>query len=173
MSEAPIPDPQAAARARLRSLAEQGIIPPSELDQRIAALAGGGAGAALTPPGYAVDDRLQIVAGWSRERRTGRWTMPPFLRVQAAGSNVRLDCRQAVAAAPMIDLEIAAGIAKVSLIMPAGWAVNADRLTKQLGTISVRAPDRPAPGCPLIWVHGSVGIGSFRARVRPARARSR
>lgn len=171
MSEAPIPDPQAEARAQLRSLAEQGIIPPSELDQRLAALAAGGAVAAVVPPGYAVHDRLQIVAGWSSERRTGRWTIPPFLRVQAAASNVRLDCREATAAAPLIDLEIGGGIAKVSLIVPDGWAVSADRLAKQLGTVSVRVPDRPAPGCPLIWVHGSVGIGTFRARVRSPRGR--
>jgi hypothetical protein len=163
---------RAQARAQLRSLAEQGAFPAAELDQRLAELdrVGSSGLATMTAlPGYSAQDRLRLVAGMSAERRRGAWTVPPYLFIQAAASNVRLDCREAVTAAVIIDVEISGGMGSVKMILPEGWAVNGDRLTKQIGTASVRVPGTPAPGCPLIVVHGALGVGSFRAVTRRSR----
>ncbi len=165
---------RAQARSHLRSLAEQGAFPPAELDRRLAELDlvnSPGVPAVVALPGYRPDDRLRLVAGMSRERRRGIWTVPPYLFVQAAGSNVRLDCREASAVTAVIDLELSGGLGTVKLILPEGWAVNTDRLARQIGTASVRVPGTPAPGCPLIVVHGALGVGNFRAVTRRSRRR--
>lgn len=169
---------RAQARAQLRSLAEQGLLGPAELDQQLAALEEID-GAVSVPmagllgaPGYRPDDRLVLVAGMSAERRRGPWTVPPFVLAHPAASNVRLDCREATAAAPVIDVEITGGMGSVVLVVPEGWAVNVDRLAKQAGSISVKAADTPSRNCPLILVHGTSGLGRFKARTR-SRSRHR
>ena len=118
----------------------------------------------LVAPGYRPDDQLMLSAGFSGEKRTGVWTVPPFLRAHALADDVRLDCRHAQTVAPVIDLEVLPGAGAVVLVLPPGWAVNTDRLTKGLGTITVKVPTVPDPGCPVFAVRGSVGIGTFKAR---------
>ena len=120
--------------------------------------------AAQSPPGYRPDDRLNLTAGFSSEKRTGHWVIPPFLRVQAGFADVKLDCRHAQAASSVIDLEIGMGASTFKLILPPGWAVNADRLNKGLGTIKVKVPSTADAGCPTIVVHGQMGVGTFVAR---------
>lgn len=119
---------------------------------------------ALVAPGYRPDDQLMLSAGFSGEKRTGVWTVPPFLRAHALMDDVRLDCRHAQAAAPVIDLEILPGAGAVLLVLPPGWAVNTDRLTRGMGTITAKVPTVPDPGCPVFAVRGSVGLGTFKAR---------
>jgi hypothetical protein len=116
------------------------------------------------PPGYHPDDRLSLSAAMSDEKRRGRWVLPPYLRVQAGLSNVKLDCRQAEAAAPVIDVEVGMGMGNVVLVLPPGWAVNADRLGKGIGTIKLKVPNVAAQGCPTLVVHGQLGAGTFVAR---------
>ena len=120
--------------------------------------------AAQSPPGYRPDDRLNLTAGFSSEKRTGHWVIPPYLRVQPGFADVKLDCRQAQAAAAVIDIEIGVGASTFKLILPPGWAVNADRLNKGLGTVKVKVPSVADEGCPTLVVHGQMGVGTFVAR---------
>lgn len=181
------------ALGRLRQAAEEGRLTPEDLDDRVArarvartvgeleyVLAGLGSGVALPrPPGVPSaaealaalasagnrrDTPLILNAGVQGEKRTGVWTVPPFVKADAGMANVRMDCRQARAAAEVIDLEVQAVAGSVVLVLPEGWAVNADGLGKGIGTVKVRVPGIPAPGCPLFIVHGSVGMGTFVAR---------
>jgi hypothetical protein len=46
------------------------------------------------------------------------------------------------------------------LVLPDGWAADADRLSK--GSKSVKVPREPAPGKPLLVIYGSLGLGSFK-----------
>ncbi|MBN9104015.1 MAG: DUF1707 domain-containing protein [Propionibacteriaceae bacterium] len=177
----------------LRQAAEEGRLTPEELDDRVArarvartagelefVLAGLRPGTALPRPagvptaaealaalasvGQRPEAPLTLNAGMSGEKRTGAWVVPPFLRADAGVANVKIDCRQARAGAEVIDLEVNAVAASVVLVLPDGWAVNVDRLGKGMGSIKVRVPGIPAPGCPLFIVHGSVGMGTFKAR---------
>jgi hypothetical protein len=120
--------------------------------------------AALASAGNRREAPLVLNAGVQGEKRTGSWLVPPFIRADAGVANVRIDCRQARAAAEVIDLEVNAVAGTVVLVLPDGWAANADGLGKGVGTIRVRVPGIPAPGCPLFIVHGSVGMGTFVAR---------
>jgi hypothetical protein len=45
--------------------------------------------------------------------------VPPYLRLQAAFSGVRLDCLDAVALAPVIDVQVAPGLARSGSGCPA------------------------------------------------------
>jgi len=160
----------AQARTRLRSLAEQGLIDPRQLDERLAALESGDQGAsslvggAVMPAGYLPDDPLVLSAGMSNEQRSGVWTIPPYLTIHAGVGNVRLNCLQAAPAAPVIQVELSGGLGSVLLVLPDGWAVNADRVVKGMGSLMLKVPNLPADGCPLFVVRGSLAVGDFRAR---------
>ena len=120
--------------------------------------------AALADLGNRPDAPLVLTAGLDGVKRTGEWLVPPFLRAQAGIETVRIDCLRARAAAEVIDLEVQAVAGTVVLVLPEGWAVNTDRLAKGIGTVRVKVPGVPAPGCPLFLVRGSLGMGTFKAR---------
>lgn len=120
--------------------------------------------APVGPPGYSPGDPLRLMAGFSSDKRQGEWEIPPYLRAQALADNVKLGCLQARHATPVIDLEVLPGGGNVVLVLPEGWAVNTDRLGKGLGSIRVRVAQQPAWGCPLFVVHGTIGLGTFKAR---------
>jgi hypothetical protein len=120
--------------------------------------------AALASVGARPEAPLVLNAGVQGEKRDGSWVVPPFLRADAGMATVRIDCLQARVAAEVIDLEVQAVAGTVVLVLPDGWAVNVDGLGKGIGTIKVKVPGVPAPGCPLFIVHGSVGMGTFKAR---------
>jgi len=159
-----------AARARLRSLAEQGLIDPATLDAQLAAVDTGDprtlalAQHGYTAAGYREDDPLVISAGWSSQRRDGAWVVPPYLDVQAKASNVRLNFLQAQAATTLIRVEVSGAMGNVKLILPAGWAVDADRLHAGMGTIRIRVSNQPAPGCPVLVLRGSLAMGNLKVR---------
>ncbi|HML51482.1 MAG TPA: hypothetical protein PKD84_08760 [Propionicimonas sp.] len=159
-----------AARARLRSLAEQGLIDPSDLDSQLAALDAGDASAlalahhGYTAAGYRDDDPMVISAGWSAQSRTGVWAVPPHLHIQAKASNVRLDFLQAQASTPVIWVEISGAMGNVKLVLPDGWAVDADRVGAGMGKVRVRVSNQPAPGCPVLVLRGSLAMGNLRVR---------
>ena len=120
--------------------------------------------AALADVGYRPEAPLSLTAVFASAKRAGHWVVPPYLRAQGVMDTVRLDCMQARAGAEVIDLEVQPGLGTIVLVLPEGWAVNADRLEKGWGTVKVKVPGMPAPGCPLFVVHGSLGMGTFKAR---------
>lgn len=120
--------------------------------------------AALARVGYRPDDPLVLNAGLSGEKRTGTWLVPPFLVARAGIETVRIDCCRAQAAGEVIDLLVEATLGTVVLVLPEGWAVNADQVVRGMGTVKVKVPGIPAPGCPLFMVRGSLGMGTFKAR---------
>lgn len=121
------------------------------------------------PPGYSREDPLRLDGGVSSEKRDGTWIVPPFVRISSGMGSVKLNCLRATAAAPLVEVEVVAGAGSVVIIVPDGWAANDDRLDKTLGSKAIKVPRQPAPGHPLLVLHGSVGMGSFK--VRPASPR--
>lgn len=117
-----------------------------------------------TSVGYSREDPLRLDGGMSSEKRTGPWTVPPFMVINQGLGSVRLNCLEATPAAELIDIVVIGGAGSVLLVLPTGWAVDADRLAKAWGTKRVRAPHEPAPGQPLLLISGSLGLGTFRVR---------
>ena len=52
----------------------------------------------------------------------------------------------------------------VKLILPEGWAVNADRLRGGMGSAKIRVASQPAPGCPVLVLRGSLTMGNLKVR---------
>jgi DUF1707 SHOCT-like domain len=123
------------------------------------------------PPraGYTREDPLRIEAGMSSEKREGVWTVPPFLRISSGMGSVKINCLQATAAAPVVEVEVIGGAGSIVIILPPGWAVDTDRLSKTMGSKTIKVPRDPSPGSPLLVFHGSIGLGSFK--IRPASRR--
>jgi hypothetical protein len=123
---------------------------------------------AQRPPtaGYSREDPLRLDGGTGTEKRGGVWTVPPFMLITQGLGSVKLNCLEATPAAQLIEIEVIGGAGSIVLVLPDGWAVDADRLSKSLGSKSVKVPREPAPGKPLLVIYGAVGLGSFK--VRPA-----
>lgn len=115
-------------------------------------------------PGWSPDDPLVISAPFDDDRRVGEWSLPPYIRVSTGLGDATLVCLEATAETRVIRIEVAGGAGDIRLILPAGWAVRADRISKGLGGVHIRVPDRPAPGAPLLELIGSVTLGSLVAR---------
>lgn len=128
---------------------------------------------AYGPPaaGYSREDPLRLNGGMSSETRQGRWTVPPFIQINPGMGSVKLNCLEASPAAPVIEIEMVAGAGSVLLVLPDGWAVDADRLYKTWGSKALKVPREPAPGRPLLVIYGTVGLGSLK--VRPANGMER
>jgi len=125
------------------------------------------------PIGYTAEDPLRLDGGVSSEKRDGAWVVPPFLRISSGVGSVKLNCLRATPAAPVIDVEVIAGAGTVVIIVPAGWAVNDDRLGKSMGTKSIKVARTPAPGQPLLVLRGSVGMGTLKVRLPSKREQRR
>ncbi len=52
----------------------------------------------------------------------------------------------------------------VKLVLPDGWAVDADRVGAGMGKVRVRVSNQPAPGCPVLVLRGSLAMGNLRVR---------
>jgi hypothetical protein len=116
-------------------------------------------------PGYSRNDPLRFDGGVSSEKRRGVWTVPPFIVISQGFGSVKLDFVEAIAAAQLIEIEVVGGAGSIALVLPDGWGVDADRVSKAWGSKSVKVPRQPAPGKPLLVLHGSLGVG--RLRIRP------
>ena len=124
------------------------------------------------PAGYTPQDQLVLDPGLGTEKREGVWTLPPFIRINQGMGTVKLNLLQARTAAPVTEIEVLGGAGTTVMVLPDGWGVNVDRLTKSWGTVSVKVPRDPAPGSPLLVVYGSMGMGTFKARPpRPSELR--
>ena len=194
-------DERLAAVSALRAAAEDGRLEPASLDARVAlvrsavsaadvAAALHGLGTARTAPNAVSDhptspsgplgrpgsrreDPLNIVGGGSTARRSGRWEVPPYVRLQAAFSSVRLDFLDAVALAPVVDVQVGPGMGSIRMWLPPGWAVDVDRLGSGIGSVKSAVPTVPDAGCPLLVLRGTVGVGSLKATGPSRRERRR
>lgn len=116
------------------------------------------------PPGYSRDDPLRLDGGTGSEKRRGVWTVPPFIMINQGLGSVKLNFLQASPAAQLIDIQVTGGAGSIVLVLPEGWAVDADRVSKAWGSKSVKVQREPAPGKPLLVLYGSLGMGSLKVR---------
>jgi hypothetical protein len=114
--------------------------------------------------GYSREDPLRLDAGMSSEKRRGVWTVPPFLVINPGLGSVKLNCLEAIPAAQLIEIAVIGGAGSILLVLPDGWGADTDRLSKSMGSRSVKVPRDPAPGKPLLIFHGSLGLGQFKVR---------
>jgi hypothetical protein len=120
-------------------------------------------------PGWDPLQPLVISGGASSEKRSGAWEVPPYLRLSGDLGSVRLDCRDAVCAVPLVDVEVSGGAGRIRIVVPEGWGVNTDRVSKGWGSVRNGAQRDASPGHPQLVLHGSAGLGSVSIRSRTPR----
>ncbi|WP_349827125.1 DUF1707 SHOCT-like domain-containing protein [Brevibacterium litoralis] len=115
-------------------------------------------------PGWSVDDPLVLRATWENERRRGRWSVPPFIRLEPVAASTEINFLEVSTDLQVIEVEILAGMGSSTVVVPEDWGVNVDRLSSSWGTVKSRVSALPAEGRPLVRVSGSVGMATFTAR---------
>ena len=88
----------------------------------------------------------------------------PFMVINQGLGAVKLNCLEATPAAELIEIVVIGGAGSVLLVLPPGWAVDADRLSKAWGSKRVKVPQEPTAGQPLLLISGSLGLGTFTVR---------
>lgn len=169
----------------LRDAAAEGRLDPAELAQRTEAALAARTYADLArlvadlPPvpgadgrlpfrpstvGTSPSDRLTFSAGVSSHHQRGVWEVPPYLRLSAGLGSVKVDFLLARCPYDVVDVQVQGGAGSVTLVLPDGWAADVTRLGKGWGSVSSSVPAVPAPGCPLLLVHGQNALGSVKVR---------
>ncbi|MCB0910555.1 MAG: hypothetical protein KDB60_02940 [Propionibacteriaceae bacterium] len=115
-------------------------------------------------PGYSPQDPLVLAAGGKTLRKDGVWTVPPYIRIHGDIGSVRLDFRRATPASPVIQLDISGGVGTIVMVLPAGWAAQAERLRPGIGTRRIKVFEEPEPGHPVLVLSGSLGVGTMIIR---------
>jgi hypothetical protein len=136
--------------------------PSSEVDTR---RSGGGRRRAeagvpgpLAPPGPS-----EITAVFKDEKIGGRWLVPPRLTIRTLLGRVVLDFTDAAIPHEVV-LDVAIGLAQLTLIVPDDIAVEFERGTQVLVSRKNRSRGRPAPGTPRIRVRGMMAAAEVVAR---------
>ncbi len=101
--------------------------------------------------------------------RTGRWTVPARLRIEARGSKVRLDFTRARITSPVVHVSIKVHGSGVRLTVPPGSSVEIGSISMHGSSArTARVGTEPVPGHVHFVVTGEAHGSSVRAR--PPRA---
>lgn len=116
------------------------------------------------PVGSSPENPLVLDGGWSSDKRVGPWEIPQFVRVRGSLGSVTLDCTEARTPHSVIQLWVDGDMGSITVIVPEGWAADADGLRKSMGSVHIKVPREPTMGRPIFVVNGSMGLGSFTVR---------
>lgn len=109
-------------------------------------------------------ERSSLSVRGSSLRRQGRWVVPSLLRIEATGSNVRLDFTEAIISTAVVEIDVAVRGSSVRLVLPPGASAD-------LGGVSLtgssarnrRVPTMAGAGGPHFVVVGEARGSSVRA----------
>jgi len=159
--------------ARLHGALSEGRLTLTEFEERISGvLAARTFGEVVPyleglPPAPAMPspvERASLSVRGSSLRRQGRWVVPSVLRIEASGSNVRLDFTEAIISTAVVEIDMTMRGSSARLIVPPGASVD-------LGGISLtgssarnrRVPSNAGSGGPHFVVVGEARGSSVRA----------
>ncbi len=128
----------------------------------------GGAPSPLPHPdredGWDRQHPLVCRATWEGLNRRGRWRVPPFIRCEPSASNIELNFLEVTTDLREIFIEVVAGMGSVTVVVPDDWGVDVDHLSKSWGSVKTVVNAIPTGENPTIFVSGSIGMGTFKAR---------
>lgn len=116
------------------------------------------------PVGTSPEKPLVLDGGFTSAKRAGHWEVPQFLRVRGGMGYVTVDCTEATTVHQVIHLWIDGDMGSITIIVPEGWAADAEGLRKSWGSVNVKVPSEPTMGRPVLVINGSMGAGSFTVR---------
>ncbi len=124
-------------------------------------------------PGSSALSPIAYRAKWKTVVEQGPWRVPAFLLIDPGYASVVLDFVAAVADAQVITIKIVESSGWTKLIVPEGWGVNTDDLTRTWGYVGNQVDAVAQPGSPQIVVNGSLGAGYISVRHQKPRDRRR
>ncbi|MDO5684211.1 MAG: DUF1707 domain-containing protein [Propionibacteriaceae bacterium] len=116
------------------------------------------------PIGESPENPLFIDAGWSSDKRQGDWVIPQFLRLRGGVGSVHLDCTEAISSHNVIHVWVEGDLGSITIVVPEGWAADAESVQKSLGSIYIKVPKEPTMGRPILVINGAMGMGSLTVR---------
>lgn len=115
-------------------------------------------------PGTPDLQTMRITAILGDEKRGGRWEVPARIDVSCFLGEVKLDFTEAILRHREINVQIAAVLGSVTLIVPDGIDVRMEPGTTVLGDRKHRLTGPVTPGGPVYWVRGLVLLGDITVR---------
>jgi hypothetical protein len=118
------------------------------------------------PPqlGYAPEAPLPIGAGAEAIKKQGSWTVPPYLALRAGLGSILLDFQVAHPVSQVIYVDIIGDIGSITMVVPQGWAAQMVALRPGLGSRRSSVLEEPVSGYPLLYLSGSMSLGSLTVR---------
>jgi hypothetical protein len=114
-----------------------------------------------------LDGRSPVVGVFGRDRRDGRWVVPPSVPVLAVFGEVVLDLRDALLQSQRVTVYATVVGGTLELMVPEGVAVELNGTSVLTRKIN-RTPRVVAPGMPVVEVR-AVSIGGTIRVISPAR----
>lgn len=116
------------------------------------------------PVGASPENPMVLDGGWWSERRVGAWEVPQFMRLKGGMGSVTVDCTEATTIHQVIHLWVEGDMGSITVVVPEGWAADANGVNKSWGSVTVKVPPEPTMGRPVLVVNGSMGAGSLTIR---------
>ncbi|MFE0687475.1 DUF1707 domain-containing protein [Streptomyces xiamenensis] len=114
------------------------------------------------PAARPVPAELTVKGGMGGAERTGHWRAPAKIIARGGMGGVKLDFTQAELSALETEVEIHGGMSGVTLVVPAGWAIDATDFEEDLGGLKNKTehvvPDERTPGLRLTGNGGMGGV---------------
>jgi hypothetical protein len=121
-------------------------------------------------PGYSVAafPAPWVVSIMGSAKRTGRWRVGHELHAVSIMGDCKIDLREAVIDAPVINIDALAVMGTVEVIVPEGVEVDLEG-TAIMGTKALRMSNAPPRlGAPLVRITGLALMGEIKVRNQPS-----
>ncbi len=118
---------------------------------------------APAPAHGSTDAVLRLTAVVDDVKRLGRWHVPERIIATAQMGSVKLDFSDAVLAGPDVLVVAWANVGSVTLLVPEGWRIDLDGVTKGLGSVKNKTVP-PLAGKPTLTVTGRATVGDVVVR---------
>ncbi|MFJ6695803.1 DUF1707 domain-containing protein [Streptomyces sp. NPDC091272] len=159
---------------QLREATAEGRLDLEELDERLGLALGAKTVAELEPLtedllpqpmfGPAAGEPLVLKGGMHSAQRTGKWRVPARIVAHGGMGGVRIDFTQAEVRVREIEVEVYGEMAGVIIVVPEGWAVDADGVDPGMGGFRNRTSGERLPGAPLLRIVGTGGMAGVVVR---------
>ena len=163
------------AVARLHTAVTEGRLTVGEFEERMSGVLASRTFGEVTPfladlpePAESAQPMELTVRG-SNIVRTGRWIVPPKLRIKASGSSIVLNFIEARVSSTVVRIEVEFRGSSMRLVVPEGSSVDVSAVTLGASTVRTRhVIDQPAAGATHYIVTGTITASSIKAHP-PAR----
>src|SRR5215468_1194232 len=163
--------------ACLHAAVSEGRLTLDEFEERMSAVLAArtfGEVAPLTqdlPPLPVVQPQGPLVVRGATLRRSGRWSVPRLLQIEAQGSGVRLDFTEAMITWPTVELELHLRGSGTRITLPPGSTIDMSGVSLTGSSVRQRGIGyEPLPGVTHFVVRGAaIGSSVKAAYPRPPR----